>query len=420
MNILFLTHSWEPDNTPPQKRIRRFYDACKDSGISATVICATESKSKIPRTARTSRSGFASHSNDVIRVAAPRRNNSLPSKIAEQAVTSSLFIFAAVRHAYKSRTRPKVVLATVPSLPTAYSGWFISKLLRSSLVIDLRDAWPDLATSVQLWDSEVSVRTKRARLLQTTIRILAKTGAYLFEKTMADAKGVITTSESLSELLRARGLKNVVTIRNTYPLGLPGHVGRRFDDTNNHELRVLYAGTVGRAQGLSNAVEAVRIAQTSGTKMKLLIIGKGAELDSVKKFAARRSTNVEFIDEVPATEMQLYYDWADSCLVHLRDWPPLSHTIPSKLIEIMARGIPACVSANGEPAQIVSETGCGAAVPAMNPHALASLWTSWWLNGVAEPDRARTQKWLHLRADPEQTLKTFTDFVFNLSLRQTN
>lgn len=391
--------------------MRRFRDAWILEGNSSTIICSSTvtGLDNAQHDAKAGRSHAANE--ETIRFRLKMRNNSLVAKLFHQALTSVAFAYLAVTHRYRSKVHYSGVLATVPSIPTAYSGWAISKLLNIPLIIDLRDAWPDLTSSMAHWDSGVAKKTGICNANQFIIQKVTLIGALFFEKVLQDAHAVITTSESLSEVLRSRQFENVSTIRNTYPANLTRRASYRSNREELKRLRILYAGTVGRAQGLSNAVMAVKMAAEAGADIELLVVGGGAELQSVKDLTSELQANVDFVDTVSTSQMQLYYDWADACLIHLRDWPALEHAVPSKLVEIMARGIPACVAANGEPAQIVQQTRCGSSVSAMSPTELAQLWTNWWRNGVPAPNHALTKNWLNENADPAGTASSFVRLI---------
>lgn len=136
-------------------------------------------------------------------------------------------------------------------------------------------------------------------------------------------------------------------------------------------LRVLYAGTVGRAQGLENAMRALKIAVDAGAPVEMRIAGHGAHLNTVQNNAKRLGIPVTFLGRIPFDQMHEQYEWADSVLVHLQDWEPMHYTIPSKLFEAMWLEKHVIGSVAGEAAEIIRESGIGEVVPPMNQEALA-------------------------------------------------
>jgi glycosyltransferase involved in cell wall biosynthesis len=184
---------------------------------------------------------------------------------------------------------------------------------------------------------------------------------------------VVTTTEAFAQALRQRGIRRVHVIRNgAHPVpGYPSHIRR----TPDGELRVLYLGTVGRAQGLGTAVLAARLAHRTGAKVRLRIVGAGAEFDAVAMMAARSEMPIEVLGPVSKEQVADHYAWADSFLVALRPWPALSLAVPSKLYEAMSLGIHITAALEGEAARIVTETGAGVTVRPGDVEALADAWT---------------------------------------------
>jgi glycosyltransferase involved in cell wall biosynthesis len=129
-------------------------------------------------------------------------------------------------------------------------------------------------------------------------------------------------------------------------------------------------------------VVAAKKALDDGHDIVLRVVGDGAELDETKNLADRLGAPVEFHPPVPHAQMDEHYQWCDASLVHLRDWPPLQSTIPSKLIESMARGVPVIAATDGEPRSIVSQATAGESVAAMDSVELARLLGHWAESGV--------------------------------------
>jgi glycosyltransferase involved in cell wall biosynthesis len=136
----------------------------------------------------------------------------------------------------------------------------------------------------------------------------------------------------------------------------------------NGALRVVYAGTVGMAHGLTTLVDAARIAGPE--LVHVTIAGDGAEAKTVAEHA-RKVRNVQLLGAVPSEEVPALYARSDVAAVLLRDKPLFRAALPTKLLEAMAAGRPLIVSAHGEAAELVGETGSGFAVPPEDPAALA-------------------------------------------------
>ena len=132
---------------------------------------------------------------------------------------------------------------------------------------------------------------------------------------------------------------------------------------------MLYAGTLGLAHGLGTLVEAARIAGPD--VVQVTIAGGGADAAELAR-ASRELANVEMLGTVPAVRVPALFARADAGVVMLRDRDLFAEALPTKLLECLAAGRPAIVSARGEAADLVTRAGAGVAVPPEDPEALAA------------------------------------------------
>ena len=140
-------------------------------------------------------------------------------------------------------------------------------------------------------------------------------------------------------------------------------------------LRVLYAGTVGLAQGLDTLLDAARSAGPA--VVEVTVAGAGADLDDLRRRAAReRIDNVQLLGAVAASAVPALYAAADAGVVLLRDRPLFEGALPTKMLESMAAGRPVVLCAAGEAAGFVQRSGGGVVVAPEDPGALAEAFGS--------------------------------------------
>ena len=196
---------------------------------------------------------------------------------------------------------------------------------------------------------------------------------------MREADAIISTSSELAKDLRQRAVLTrngitppVFTIRNVFP------AATKFKTNSSvytpGRLRVLYAGTIGRAQDLQNAVDALRLCIQQGVDVRLRFVGSGAAKSELQRISKDLGSAVSFEPRHPADSLEEYYQWADTALVHLADWEPLKRTVPSKVYELMEAGIHISAVVQGEAASIISRSQAGTVVMPNDPNALAELW----------------------------------------------
>lgn len=422
MKILVISQQWDPEDGTPQRRFRQLTRSLTDRGHSIRVIAAPphypggKLTSTDPRHApgavadgengeRVWRSSFSEHS------------RSLASRVKDQAVVafSSLKIADGLVRSW----HPDILVSTAPPLPQVVVTALVAKRFRVPYLVDLRDVWPDILTYMNEWGDQAEANP-RSRAKSFAFGALIGVGGRVFGWALRGANGIVTTTPSLAEKLRREGHERVLSVRNMASVrtfAVPTIPETEFLDGRNREsgsLRVLYTGTTGRAQGLEVALEAVRLTVEAGIDITMRVVGSGSHLRLMKLQAKRDNLPVEFYGRIPFAEVLDDYEWCDTALVQLRQWEPLEYTVPSKLYEALSVGRHITASANGETSRIVTETGVGDAVPAMDAPALADLWIA------LANDRSRLdvglhgRTWLLERETPEENAEKFSRFLTGL------
>ncbi|MFC2779016.1 glycosyltransferase family 4 protein [Actinomyces sp.] len=408
MRILLLTHYWAPEVGAPQRRWNRLAKALISRGHELAVLAPAPhypggrllqgGQAHMPGSIRRDVTGAMVH-RTIFR---PYSSGVCARGVDQMVAAADSVRLGAGR--FRGVNRPDVVLGSVPGLPTLPAALAVGRVLHRPVVVELRDAWPDLLLSAAQWSQapdcpSAVAQARRARRLHVVGRGARCLLPPLITRLEREAAAVVTTTDSFAQVLRSRGVRRVVTVRNT---GATVQAGRTGADRHRSDgvLKVLYLGTVGRAQGLGFAVRAAHIAQRNGTPVVLRIVGDGAQLQEVTTLARRLGAPVEIHPAVPWTEVDQHYAWADTALVSLQNWPAMSVTVPSKLYEIMSAGVHVCASVDGEARRIVEDAGCGDVTAPQDPQALASLW------GALAADRSRLdvaggRLWLADHADAE-------------------
>ena len=408
MRILLLTHYWAPEVGAPQRRWNRLAEALISRGHELAVLAPAPhypggrllpgGGAHVAGSIRRDVTGAMVH-----RTIFRPYGNAVCGRGVDQMVTAADSVRRGVRR-FRGVNRPDVILGSVPGLPTLPAALAVGRVLHRPVVVELRDAWPDLLLSAGQWSEPAAcpsavAQARRVRGMNVVSRGARSLLPPLITRLEREAAAVVTTTDSFAQVLRSRGIRRVVTVRNT---GAAVQTGRTGADRRRSDgiLHVLYLGTVGRAQGLSFAVRAAHIAQRNGTPVVLRIVGDGAQLQEVVALARRLAAPVEILPPVPWSEVDQHYAWADTALVSLQNWPAMCVTVPSKLYEIMSAGVHVCASVDGEARRIVEDAGCGDVTAPQDPQALASLWST------LAADRSRLdvtggRRWLAVHADAE-------------------
>ncbi|MEH0147255.1 glycosyltransferase family 4 protein [Corynebacterium sp. Q4381] len=389
MKILIVTQYWFPENGVPQRRWQWLTQILAQEGHEVTVIAPPPSyNEEIDRPTVISlnrhyvgKTQTGPSGETIVRSGFAPARKTLTSKIASQAVGAGGQLRQVLRMVSPRCDNFDLVIGTVPALPTAFVTRVAALLLRAPYIIDLRDAWPDLLRNSEHWNSATGTKSLRAKLaLLGPLQLTKAVTAWSINHSLRYAAGVMVTTrgmkdEILSDPRLRKASNNVAVIRNVFPAQT--YAQRRRDNAERgNALRVLYAGTAGRAQNLGNALRAVRIARSLGVDVQLRVVGAGDARDRLEKLALQEDIPVQFYETKPAADLSEFYGWADSALVHLTDWEPLERTIPSKTYELMAQGIHITGVVSGEAAVLIQDMGAGDTVPPESPELLAQLWVA--------------------------------------------
>ncbi|MFD3799863.1 glycosyltransferase family 4 protein [Kocuria palustris] len=360
-NALLLAHSYWPEHSPPQRRWQSLIPHLVQRGWQMTVVAPVAHYGFGPDADRSSRGRVGRGrpgpvGETIVRVPYLTARDARLPKLVDQLVTaggSALRTLTVRGHS--------VVIVTAPSLPLLASGWLAARLRGKPLVVEMRDAWPNLAT-------EAGVLQGRAQ------RIINRA----VESVQDRADLVVTVTEGFAETLRERGVRQVHTVRN----------GVRLEQTPvldppplvRDRLEVLYLGNHGESQRLERLIEA---AAQVGSDMRLTLVGQGSQKPELRRIAGALGAPVRFLGPAYRDEVFELYRQADSLVVSLRDdWKSFEATVPSKTYEVMAVGRHLTAVVRGEAARILQDAGAGDVVGS-SAQEIAGLW-----RGLIE-DRSR-------------------------------
>jgi colanic acid biosynthesis glycosyl transferase WcaI len=178
------------------------------------------------------------------------------------------------------------------------------------------------------------------------------------------ADRIVVISDAFRKNLVAKGVPawKVAHIYNPYTRDLGG---RRAKLNGNEPARVLYMGNMGFSQNLPALVRAFELSPALDDRVRLVLAGTG-ELE--RAVAAEVRTERVEMPGLLLEELEAELERATIGLVPQR--PDVDEfNLPSKLMNLMARGIPvlASVSARSEIARIVHDSGAGWVVDAADP-----------------------------------------------------
>ncbi|WP_314324440.1 glycosyltransferase family 4 protein [Paenarthrobacter ilicis] len=354
MRLMLLTHSYWPEHSPPQRRwsslTREFQNAGWDVDVIAPVAHYPNGRRDLPR--RQAGYAFKSqtgpHGEKIRRVPYLRHLGKSPvARLVDQLYSAVLSVPAGLMV-----QKPDAIVATAPSLPTLAAGYVLSKLRRVPFVVEMRDAWPDLA--------------RDARIVQGSVKSVVE---HVVEFVQRRADLVVTVTEGFADTLRTRGLRNVTTVSNGLDLGTMPFL--QPPPLEREGFHALYLGNHGKSQRLDVLI---RAAALLGEGFHLTLVGHGTNRQQLVRLARELDAPVTFFPSLHGQAVIDKYREADTCIVSLRDdWKSFETTVPSKTYEVLAIGRHVTAIVRGEAERIILDAK-GGDVVAANAEAVAKLW----------------------------------------------
>ncbi len=173
---------------------------------------------------------------------------------------------------------------------------------------------------------------------------------------------------------RIRIIRSPVDVERIRPV-LPDPVFRQTQHLAPGDFVVLYAGSMGLKQGLTNVIEAARLLGDDGPSVRWVLVGEGELRSALQEQVARHglAKQVRLLPLQPAAEMSAMFSSADLLLLNQRGTVK-DTVIPSKLLTYMAAGraVLAAVNPSSQAAALLCEAQGGLVTRPEDPAALAS------------------------------------------------
>ncbi|RJL32257.1 glycosyltransferase [Bailinhaonella thermotolerans] len=152
--------------------------------------------------------------------------------------------------------------------------------------------------------------------------------------------------------------------------------------------RVVYLGWLSHARGVREAIEVARLLRPHRVAVEL--IGYADAQSRPLLTQAVEEGVLEWRDFMPNDEALKRLDGALAGLSLLHDQPNYRHSLPTKVIEYMAHGIPVITTPSPRAVELVERYGSGVVVPWQDPQAVAQAVLR--LRDDAEERRARGRR----------------------------
>jgi glycosyltransferase involved in cell wall biosynthesis len=269
--------------------------------------------------------------------------------------------------ACKGLNTPDVIIGSSPHPLAALASWWLSRKYKAKFIFEVRDLWPQTAIDM----GAIKNRSLSARLL------------YAWEKYMYQiADKIIVLPSNAKEYVVKRGidsgkiywLSNGVDLEkfgNPVPLEPLSEAAEVFSQYNS-QVKVVYTGAHGPANGLEVVIEAANILSKQGKPIHFILIGDGPEKKRLmEKTKQLGLSNISFLKPVPKSQIPAVLQQADILLHCLKPLNVFKYGLsPNKLFDYLASGKVIIMSAQTSN-EIIQRSNAGVSVEPGNPRELA-------------------------------------------------
>jgi len=254
-----------------------------------------------------------------------------------------------------------VIYVYHPPMTVGLSGAVIAFFRQTPFVYDIQDLWPD---------------TLRATGMINNKHVLNLVGIFC-SWIYCKSSHIVVLSQGFRDLLVRRGVEDakISVIYNwcdELALKVQKETGTDLSCMDGY-FNVVFAGNMGKAQALKAVIEAAKIVSSKDKKIQFIFVGSGLEVEALKKMSTSLNLdNVYFLPRMPMNEVGTVLARADVLLVHLRDDPLFSITIPSKTQAYLSMGKPILMAVRGDSADLIQKAEAGLVVFPENAGSIAN------------------------------------------------
>lgn len=301
---------------------------------------------------------------------------------------ASFAAFAVQSARLASAQRCDVVYATSTPLTIAIPAMYASWRLRVPWVLEVRDLWPEIPISMGAIPS----------------KIMQRAAFMLADRAYGSAVQIVALSPGMARGIAARGVSpaKVTAIPNGCDLDLfsgdriDRHAFRRAHPELGGRRVVLYAGTIGKANGLEYMVDMAQAARSLADEVVFVVVGSGGQAHAIIDRARRASVlerNFFIFPSVSKANVANVIASADVTLSLVTGVATLNDNSANKFFDSLAAGKPIAINHEGWLADLIREHGVGLVLPSHDAVQAATSLTRFVLDqrGLEKAGRAASR-----------------------------
>ena len=347
MNIAILSFYYPPDIGAAANRISGFVKKWNEKGHEVIVITTVPHyPSGKLRQPYTKNRLYVERNNGLLVYRVPTFLAGAEDSIFKRLVGQIIFTFKTIRLIPLIRKKLDIIIVTSPPLVMGFAGLIMSYKLKTPLVTEIRDLWP-----------ESLIEMKKIYKFHPIVIVASLFARYLYKK----SKALIGVTKGITR--RLRNLKENVS---WIPNGIDPEMEINFGvdiSMDNRVFKIIYTGLIGYMQELEKVVEAFKLLRNRDD-IQLLIVGSGSKKQVIKdlidKFGLEKQ--VKLLGEKSREEVIRLIQNSHVGLVTLKNIKLFRDAFPSKVFDYILCKKPILSTVKGELAEFIKEYQIGVTV----------------------------------------------------------
>ncbi|MBP6721842.1 MAG: glycosyltransferase family 4 protein [Bacteroidia bacterium] len=270
-------------------------------------------------------------------------------------VKAFLQFYRKARQIAKGLPKPDLIYASSTPPTVGELGRKLSRHWEIPFVFETVDVWPDVPIGMGIVKNPVLKCWLNRRV----------------NRIYREASLIVALSDGMKEQILTHGVdpqKVIVSYNGTSLKAFPFQAREA-----KPNLKIIYTGTVGLANGVEAIVDVCKLLESRGvSEVEFSILGGGNDLARVKAHAANVEVKgLRFLDPVPKEQVADLLATADIGVVTFAPFSVLQANSANKFYDYLASGLPVLLNYQGWQAEYLEQWNCGRASRMGDLHAFA-------------------------------------------------
>ncbi len=336
MRILLIHQYYNPEGGSGNDRTRYLAEYFGRQGHEVVVLT---SLAKFPKGAGGNKT--LDYSSGNVRVIAYPLENTHYLSYFKRLVVFGKFYRWVIQEAGKLGRFDRVYACSTP-LSVGEAGRRIARKLQVPFIFEVQDVWPDAVYGLGIIQNPIL-----KKILDSFTRRIYQ-----------DAAAIVALSPDMIPMINRLGhfAEKILVSPNGTDTGMfyPAK------EKGGERVEFVYAGAIGRANGLESLVRAIHILKKREIKgMHFTILGNGNRYEDVRKLAEGLEEWIEWIPEVSKQSVPEILRRAAVGLVWFAPVKELESNSANKFFDYLASGLPVFLNYGGWQAEVLRDAGCG-------------------------------------------------------------